>query len=65
MSKHLNSTELIKEAEQKKVQAFTDDYYAICAKHGMQIVQSPLALGDYKKPEPPKNETPNQPSVAS
>ena len=55
MSKHLNSTELIKEAEQKKVQAFTDDYYAICAKHGMQIVQSPLALGEYK-PKPPTAE---------
>ena len=58
MSKHLNSTELIREAEQKKVQAFTDDYYAICEKHGMQIVQSPLALGEYKKPIPQTNETP-------
>ena len=62
MSSKYSSTDEVKKAEQKKVQAFTDDYYAICAKHGIQIVQSPLSLGEYKKPEPQKNE---EPKVAS
>jgi hypothetical protein len=60
MSSKYSSTKEVKDAQEAKVEAFTDDYYAICAKHGMQIVQSPLALGEYKKPEPPPQvEKPN------
>ena len=60
-SKHPSSTELVKEAQQKKIDAFASEYYALCEKHGLQIVQSPLSVQDYKKPEP----IPNENKVAS
>lgn len=62
MSSKYSSTEEVKKAQEQKVKNFTSDYYTLCEKYGMQIVQSPLSIADYKKPEPPKNE---EPKVAS
>lgn len=57
MSKHPNSTEIIREQQEQKVKNFTSDYWTLCERYSLQIVQSPLSIQDYKKPEPPPAET--------
>ena len=62
--KHLNkqeiitakNTEDIRLQEEQKVKNFTSDYYTLCEKYGLQIVQSPLSIAQYIKPTPPPAE---------
>ena len=56
MSSKYSSTKEIKDAQDQKVKNFTSDYYTLCEKYGMQIVQSPLSIADYVKPTPPPAE---------
>ena len=59
MTKHLSGTELIQAEQKQKAENFASDYWTLCEKYGLQIVQSPLALGEYKKPEPTQNASTN------
>jgi hypothetical protein len=61
-NKHPSSTEIIKQQQEQKVKNFTSDYYTLCSKYKLQIVQSPLSIADYIPPEEVKNE---EPKVAS
>jgi len=56
MSKHLSSTDIIKEQQEQNVKNFTSDYYELCAKYKLQIVQSPLSIVDYQPIKEEKNE---------
>jgi len=56
MSSKYSSTDEVKKAQEQKVKNFTSDYYTLCEKYGMQIVQSPLSIEDYVKPTPPPTE---------
>lgn len=53
-----SSNQIVKEVQEQKVKNFTSDYYQLCERYGLQIVQSPLSIADYIKPEPQKDETP-------
>ena len=61
--KIISSTEDVRVQQEQKVKDFTTEYYALCEKYHLQIVQSPLSIVDYVKPEPTINET--KTSIAS